>query len=581
MKKLQLLVVPAAMAAALLLAFRFNEPPVQEASSNNSIYTKRNIISCSPDWNELKDWIEEVDIPPMPGAGNYKWTVSTKNDSARFYFNQGINMYYGFHIIEAMASFKKAARLDSSHAMFYWAQALAYGPNINDGGTYAEKQDAYAIAQKALSMSANSSDKEKMLILAQTVRYSNDSTESREKLNQLYADKMKEAYAKFPGDADVAVLYADALMLQHPWDLWYTNGKPKEWTPRIRDVLEKILNKNPGHPGANHYYIHVMEPSPFAAKALPSADRLGQLNPGLSHLVHMPSHIYLRTGNYQKGALVNENAVKAYKNYLQLFAPVAAGDFIYIIHNLHMQTNHAVMEGNAAYAIQSANETVNSVPAVYLSTGDAFGNYGQYIHMTPVMVYIRFGKWNELLAMPAPDKNHVYSTILYHFGRGMAQAHQGKIKEARQELETLLSLKSHSSLALRMPPFSPALDGAIVAENLLKGSIALAERKLDESIVAYQKAVSMEENMVYNEPRDWMLNPKHYLGNAFLRAEKFNEAKDTFEKDLRVNNENGWALFGLYQVLMSQGRRNDAEKMLARFKKAFAKADIQLYGPVL
>ncbi len=324
-----------------------------------------------------------------------------------------------------------------------------------------------------------------------------------------------------------------------------------------------------------------MEPSPFAAKALPSADRLGQLNPGLSHLVHMPSHIYLRTGNYQKGALVNENAVKAYKNYLQLFAPVAAGDFIYIIHNLHMQTNHAVMEGNAAYAIQSANETVNSVPAVYLSTGDAFGNYGQYIHMTPVMVYIRFGKWNELLAMPAPDKNHVYSTILYHFGRGMAQAHQGKIKEARQELETLLSLKSHSSLALRMPPFSPALDGAIVAENLLKGSIALAERKLDESIVAYQKAVSMEENMVYNEPRDWMLNPKHYLGNAFLRAEKFNEAKDTFEKDLRVNNENGWALFGLYQVLMSQGRRNDAEKMLARFKKAFAKADIQLYGPVL
>lgn len=575
--KVQLLIIPAAVTTALLLAFRFSELP----APNDKKYPKRNIISCSPDWNELKDWIEEVDIPPMPGAGNYKWNINTRSDSARFYFNQGINMYYGFHIIEAMASFKKAARLDSSNAMFYWAQALAYGPNINDGGSYTEKQDAYALAQKALALSVNSSDKDKMLILAQTVRYSKDSTESREGLNQLYADKMKEAYAKFQGDADVAALYADALMLQHPWDLWYTNGKPKEWTPRIREVLEKLLSNNPNHPGANHYYIHVMEPSPFAAKALPSADRLGELNPGLSHLVHMPSHIYLRTGNYQKGSLVNENAVKAYKNYLQLFAPVAAGDFIYVIHNLHMQTNHAMMEGNAAYAIQSANETVNSVPLAYLNTGDAFGNYAQYIHMTPVLVYIRFGKWNELLSMAPPDKSHVYSTILYHFGRGMAQARQGKLKEAKQELEALMSLKSDSSLTLRMPPFSPVLDGAIVAENLLRGSIALAGKKFDESIAAYKKAVATEDDIVYNEPRDWMLNPKHYLGNALLKAEKFDEAKDIFEKDLRINNENGWALFGLYQVFMSQGRKNDAEKMLARFKKAFTKADIQLYGPVL
>ena len=578
--KLQLLVVPV-VAMALLLAFRFHESAVPETSSKNNIYAKRNIISCGPDWDRLRDWIEEIDIPPMPGAGNYKWATNTKSDSAQFYFNQGINMYYGFHIIEAMASFKKAARLDSSNALFYWAQALAYGPNINDGGTYTEKQDAYAVAQKALAMSANSSNRDKMLIQAQAVRYSKDSAESREKLNQLYADKMKEAYAKFPEDADVAALYADALMLQHPWDLWYTNGKPKEWTPRIREVLEKLLSSNPDHPGANHYYIHVMEPSPFAAKALASADRLGELTPGLSHLVHMPSHIYLRTGHYQRGSLVNENAVKAYKNYLQLFAPVAAGDFIYIIHNLHMQTNHAMMEGKAAYAIQSADETVNSVPSAYLSTGDAFGNYAQYIHMTPALVYIRFGKWNELLAMPAPDKGHVYSTILYHFGRGMALARQGKIKEAKQELEVLVALKSEPSLTLRMPPFSPVLDGAIVAENLLKGSIALAERKFDESIAAFKNAVAAEDNIVYNEPRDWMLNPKHYLGNAYLKAEKFSEAKDIFERDLRTNNENGWALFGLYQVLMSQGRKNDAEKMLARFKKSFSKADIQLYGPVL
>jgi tetratricopeptide (TPR) repeat protein len=573
-----LFLIPAALAIAFLLAFRLkeNKPAVPLPGSP----VGKSIISCSPDWDKLKDWMEETDIPPMPGAGSYRWTIDTKIDSAQFYFNQGINMYYGFHIIEALASFKKAAKFDPGHAMLYWAQALAYGPNINDGGSYTEKADALAAVQKAIELSARSSDKDKLLIQAQQVRYTADSTISREKLNQLYADKMKEAYTKFPGDADVAVLYADALMLQHPWDLWYTNGKPKQWTPLIRGVLEKSLTQFPGHPGANHYYIHVMEPSPFAAKALPSADRLGMLNPGLSHMVHMPSHIYLRTGNYKKGAAVNEDALKTYKTYVALYAPAAGNDFIYSIHNLHMQTNHAMMLGKQAYSLQSAQETANSISKDYFSTPGAFSNYLQYISMTPVLVQVRFGRWDELLQMPKPESSWVFANILYHFGRGMAFSRQSNLREAKQELGSMAALMKDSILTLRMDPFSPALDGAVVAEHLLKGSIALAERAYEVAVTSYLKAVTIEDNMVYNEPRDWMLNPRHYLGNAYLKAERYKEAREVYLGDLRSNNENGWALFGLYQALRSEGKKKEAEKVLLRFKKAFAGNDIELPGSV-
>lgn len=578
--KSKLLIIPAALALALLLAFRLseNKTAVSPRAAFEE-YKKKNIVRCSPDWNEVNSWIEELDIPPMPGSMSHHWKIDTKNDSAQYYFDQGINMYYGFHIIESMASFKKAAKFDPSSAMLQWAQALAYGPNINDVG-YAASPEALVASGKAVELSANASEKEKILIQAQSVRYSADSTAKRDRLNQLYVDKMKAAYEKYPDDADIAALYADAMMLQHPWDLWKIDGTPKSWTPRIREVLEKLLIKYPEHPGANHYYIHVMEPSPYAAKALPSADRLGDLTPGLSHLVHMPSHIYLRTGNYTKGADVNEKAVASYKKYIDLYAPVTGNDFLYIIHNLHMQTNHAMMVGREAYSIQSAQETVNSIPKDYLGMAPPMGNYIQYIYMTPVLVHVRFGNWDELLSMKKPESSQVYSNVLYFFGRGMAFGQQGKLREAKAESDHLSALMKDSSLLVPFTPFSPAIDGATVAANILSGSIALAERKFDDAFKFFEKAVKTEENMVYNEPRDWLLNPKHYLGNAYLKAGQWNKAKTVFQDDLKNNSENGWALFGLYQAYMSGGRKGEADKMLERAKKAFAKADTDLHGPV-
>jgi tetratricopeptide (TPR) repeat protein len=564
----------------LLFAFRFREYQQKKIISFPvTEYREKNIIRCSPDWENLKYWLEEVSIPPVPGAGIYKWKISTTNDSAQFYFNQGINMYYSFHIIEAMASFKKAARFDPGCAMLYWAQALAYGPNINDFG-YTASYEAYLAGGKAIEFCGPCTEKEELLIRAQRSRYSGDSTESRKDLNQVYVNMMKEAYEQYPGDADIAALYADAMMLQHPWDLWNINGTPKLWTPLIREVLEKLLAKYPNHPGANHYYIHVMEPSPFAAKALPSANRLGKTNPGLSHVVHMPSHIYLRTGNYQKGFDVNVNAVNSYKKLIPLYAPVTGADFLYSIHNLHMKTNHAMMNGQSANAVDAAFETAHSVPDDYLSIPPPMGSYLQYISMTPVLVYVRYGKWNELLQLPQPDNAQVYGTLLYRFGRGMALVNQSRFAEAKHELGELKQLMKDTSLLIPFTPFSAAIAGAIIAESMLEGTIALKENKNEAAIDFFRIAVDTEENMVYNEPRDWMLNPKHYLGNAYLENGDGVNAEKVFRKDLLNNSENGWALFGLYKALQMQKKNTEALKVRTRFKAAFSKADIKIVSPV-
>jgi hypothetical protein len=418
------------------------------------------------------------------------------------------------------------------------------------------------------------------LIEAQRVRYSYDSSQTRAMLNQLYVDKMKEAYKKFSDDADVATLYADAMMLQHPWNLWNTDGTPKPWTPLIREVLEKVLAKNPDHPGANHYYIHVMEPSPYAAKALPSAERLGKTNPGLSHVVHMPSHVYLRTGLYNKGIDVNVNAVNSYKRSIPLYAPVTGADFLYIIHNLHMKTNNAMLAGNYKIAEAAALETRNSIPADYLSVPAPMGNYVQYIYMTPVLVNIRFGKWNKLLEQNKPGDSQIYANVLYHFGRGIAFSRKQNFDEAGHELDLMREFMKDSSLQIPFTPFSAAIEGARVAEQILLGVIHEDRNLYDGATRHFMMADSIEANMIYNEPRDWLLNPKHYVGNAYLKNRDGVNAEKVFRKDLLNNNENGWALYGLYKALLLQKKTTEASKILARYKAAFSKADIKITSPV-
>ena len=509
-------------------------------------------IGCSPDWTTYNLSQAEIQqMVPLPGTGAHKWKISTKNDSAQFYFNQGINLYYGFHIIEALPSFKKAQTFDPACAMLYWAEALAYGPNINDFG-YAASPDALAATRKANNLINNASLKEKGLIEAMQVRYSDDSTLKREYLNQQYADKMKALYKKFPADAEIGALYADALMIQHPWDLWEHNWQPKPWTPEIEKVLENVLKYSPDHPGANHYYIHTVEASPYPSKATASADRLGRLTPGLAHMVHMPSHIYIRTGQYEKGVKVNKSAVDRYKIYLQLFPSVANNAPLYEIHNRHMQAACSMNRNDYSSALKDANECRNSFDTSFLSMDPPIGPFVQYVYMTPELAMVTFKKWGDIIKQEEVETRHHYAALLQKFARGMAYANTGQIKNAKEALSNLELLMKEKDLAVVLVPFNAPLTSAKIARYILMGTIAEKENNTGEAIEYFKKAVITEDSLVYNEPRDWLVPARHFLGNTLLAAKRYREAEKVFREDLKVQPGNYISVRGLQTALLKQ-----------------------------
>ncbi len=529
---------------------KINPDNIDKAAVANLILKKQfSAIRCTPDWSTYQLSEQEIQqMTPLPGTGSHVWRISTKNDSAQFYFNQGINLYYGFHIIEAMPSFKKAQTFDSTCAMLYWAEALAYGPNINDFG-YAASPDALIAIQKAKMLINTASLKERGLIEAMQVRYSVDSIQKRQILNQQYADKMKELYIKFPTDAEIGALYADALMIQHPWDLWQHNGKPKPWTPQIERVLENVLKYSPEHPGANHYYIHTIEASPYAYKATASADRLIKLAPGLSHMVHMPSHIYIRTGQYEKGNKVNKKAIENYFTYLKLYPAVANNAPLYEIHNRHMKAACSMNGNDYAVALQDAIECRNSFDTSFLSMEAPIGEYIQYVYMAPELTMLTFKRWDDILKQADVQNRFHYAALLQQFAKGMAYANTNKLTMARSALTKLETLLPEKGLSVVFTPFNAAISGATIAKYLLIGTIAEKERNFKKAINYFKMAVVTEDSLVYNEPRDWLIPARHFLGNALLAHKKYKEAEKVFREDLKLQPNNYVATKGLKNAM--------------------------------
>ena len=349
---------------------------------------------------------------------------------------------------------------------------------------------------------------------------------------------MKDLYIKYPDDAEIGTLYADALMNLHPWDFWEKDGSPKPWTPELISVLETVIKKYPDHPGANHYYIHVMEASPFASKANPSADKLAGLAPGLAHMVHMPSHIYIRTGAYEKGRRVNEAAVKSYYHYKKIYPAVLNGAFLYEYHNLHMLAASSLNEDDYSQAIRDAQACRKAVDTSLLSSEAPFGNYIQYIYMTPAFTMIRFEKWQDILNEPLTDYRYHYGRLIQEFARGMAYAHTGQLDKSKSSLAIMDSLLKEKDMSVVLEPFNAPVTGGFVAKYILMGAIAEMENKTTEAIQYFEKGVVTEDALVYQEPRDWLVPARHWLGNLLLKEKRYKEAEQVFLKDLSYQPNN-------------------------------------------
>ncbi len=580
MKTLSILSIAAFISVAFI---RFNTSPknisLDDYKKNADAYKLVNAFLCAPNL-ALIDFDDSANVISLLwGWGNYRMPVTETNDSARIYFEQGINMYYGFHIIEAVASFDKAVKFDENFAMGYWGKALAYGPNINDLG-YAASPDALVAMHKAKELCNKCTPVEKALIEAMQVRYSEDTTQTREYLNQLYADEMKKVHTDFPQSADAAALYADALMVQHPWDLYDRFYKPKPWTPEIVSILEQLIKQFPDNPGASHYYIHAIEGSEHPEKGIAVANRLGSMMPGLAHLVHMPSHIYIRSGYYKQGVDVNESAVKDYYSYLSQYPTVVNNSFLYIMHNLHMQATCANMDCRYADAMKISNDCRNSIDSNMLDAGGFFGVYGQYMYMTPYFTQIRFGKWDDILKVfPIPD-SRVYANIIWHYGRGLAFARKHDFEGANIELKKLQDSMTSEQLQESPPAFNPGISGVRVAEKILQGVIAEEKNQLTLSVQLLKEAVNNEDGMLYGEPRDWPHPAREYLGRVLLKAEQYAEAEKVYREDLRINPNNAWSLTGLTDALTHEGKKKEAMEAQQQATKALERSDVQIVSSV-
>lgn len=522
----------------------------------------------------------ELNAPLFTNLGNYEMKITTENEWCQKFFNQGLALTYGFNHAEAHRSFLEATRLDSNCAMSYWGAALVNGPNINAPMFDTVYPSTYRLVQKALSKMEASSEKEKALIRALSIRYpSPEPTADRSAYDQAYADAMRDVYKQFPDDDDVATMTGEALMNLHPWNLWLRDGQPQPWTPEIVDILEKVLARNPNHPGANHYYIHAVEASPDPGQALDVSARLPSLVPGAGHLVHMPSHIYIRTGDYHKASVANEEAIRADSSY---FAQCHAQGFYpatYANHNVHFLFITAAFEGRSKDAIGAAQLLTSKVPHEQLHD-PAWGPTLEQFAWMDLLAYIRFGKWDEIMKSPEPDSTLGFSSAMWHYARGYALVANNGLAEAEKELASLSHFAADTFYKTQLIfGINNQYDILNVAAHVLAGEIESKKGNFESSSQHFTEAIRIEENLNYNEPPDWFFPVRHAYGAMLHDHGKYAEAEQVFRDDLRYNLKNPWATFGLYRSLEKQGRMDEAAAAKSEFEKQWQHADFELSSP--
>ena len=508
--------------------------------------------------------------PRLQKLGTHTFPVSTKNQQAQLFMNQGLNLSYAFNHAEAGRAYREAARLDPNLAIAYWGEALALGPNINAPMSPDNEPKAVEVIKKAVALKSKASPREQALIDALTNRYSGRA-EDRKARDVAYADAMRKVHLQFPDDQDIAMLYVESVMDLRPWGYWTRDGTPYDRTAGIVGLTEKVIAQNPNHPGALHLYIHLMEAyAPF--KAEPAADRLLTLMPAAGHMVHMPAHIYQRVGRYADAARSNEMAIAADEDYISQCRAQGLYPMAYYPHNLHFLWFAATADGRSQLAIEAARRAASQVSDETLKAVPLLAGF----RVVPYFALTRFGKWDEMLREPEPPDFSAYMRGQWHYARGTAFLGKGQTKEAEQELAKLKETMEDKSLD--QPLFSPNTGRAIlsIAQEVLSGEIAAAKQDYSQGINNLERAVRLEDALVYTEPAEFHFPPRHALGALLLAANRAPEAETVYWEDLRRSPGNGWALYGLMQALKAQGKNDDAALVEARFKKAWARADTVL-----
>jgi tetratricopeptide (TPR) repeat protein len=504
------------------------------------------------------------------GLGDINHPVSTTNAEAQKFFNQGLAYIYAFNHAEAIRSFKQATELDPQLAMGYWGMALALGSNYNVPADGPSLITAYNNLQKAIELAPKASAQDRAYIEALAKRYSGDVQADQNKLGVDYKNAMRDLTKRYPDDLDAATLYAESMMNLHPWHLWTLDGKPAEDTLEIVSVLESVLRRNPNHSGANHYYIHAVEASVNPDRALPSAERLGKVAPGAGHLVHMPSHIYIRTGDYQKAAQVNVDAIAVDRAYMTKAGGEGLYPMIYYHHNIHFLAAASAHKGRYADSIKAARELEASV-APHLKAMPMLEMFRPY----PIVSLVRFGHWDEILKEPKPDEGLKITTGFWHFARGSAYVAMNQTANAEAELQALQTLTKSLPAEARM--FNNAAGDILnIADLVLAGKIALARGDKQNGVALLNKAAAAEDATSYAEPADWDLPVREVLGGVLLRNGDNAAAEKVFREELRRHRGNGRALFGLAESLKKQGKKAEAQKVTREFQTAWKDADVKL-----
>jgi tetratricopeptide (TPR) repeat protein len=518
--------------------------------------------------------------PLLEGMGSHHFPITTGSPEAQQFFNQGLVLAYGFNHAEAVRSFREAQRLDPACAICYWGEALALGPNINSMMEAEDHPATWAALEKAQELAAGASEREQAYIRALGERYtapesdSDRMPEDRSHLDLAYAEAMREVASAYPEDTDAGTLFAEAVMDTTPWDYWREDGELKPEAQEVLATLDTVLEQDPAHPGANHLYIHVVELGRPDA-GVGAAERLATAAPGAGHLVHMPSHIYLRVGRYAEAAEANQRAIQADEDYITACRKQGLYPLAYMPHNRHFLWAAATLSGQSALALEAAREMAERQDL------DAMRETGvgalQHFWITPLYALVRFGQWQEILNRIEPPEDLVYPRGVWHYARGMALTRLDRLDEAAIELERLTEIASDPVLEeVTVWDLNTTAALIAIAREALAGELELAQGNAEIGLDHLKMAVDLEDGLYYDEPPPWHAPARQYLGAALMEEGRYTEAEATYLQDLEVFPQNGWSLFGLRQSLEAQGRNEEASAVDARFQESWKLADLTL-----